>query len=445
MKGAIITNDPKVEAYCESMDNTFLAYMTNKCSSAEFCKRLSSSLYNLSQALNLSKTFNVILIDGKNEFCGIKVYPNPTSLSIIYKRIDEVSATQFCKSWLVDITKYNVEIDVNCFNKHIINFTNKELTAIMLHELAHVAYSTTVPEMIYNSYRIHREEIRFGNKGAVRVAQQLFYAVPTMVACGLHIINGGIDGRKEEYIADKIFGIDTYRPYLYSALDKIIRAYGTSVFVNEDNANKTVSNLIAQSNVNIKELSTRRRIIKDELLYQSANTHSKSLRKVYVEIMNKLGIGFTDKYTDAQIATEALLESIDSGERKLNGLLSTVRMIDTGAPAFECGFTNKCECCCDKFNAKLPTPYDVECVALNIPKMHTNIDRLAVLDELYALQEKTQAYEDYAKQNNLYDIYKFKIDECKRAINKYMKDTQSKEIVVTKFTSLLEYPKDYSL
>ena len=438
-------NDPRIEAYCESMDNAFLAFMTNKCSETELCKRLSSSLYNLSEALKLGKSFNVVLINGKNEFCGIKVYPDPSSLPIIYKQLDTVSATHFCKSWLVSITKYNVEIDINCFNKQIINFSNKELTAIMLHELAHVAYSTTVPEMIYNSYRIHREEIRFGNKSAVRVAQQLFYAIPTMVACGMHIINGGIDGRKEEYIADKIFGIDTYKPYLYSAIDKIIRAYGTSVFISEDNAKKTVDNLIEQSNVNIKELSTRRRIIKDELLYQSANTHSKSLRKVYIEVMTKLGIGFTDKYTNATIATEALLESIDNGERKLSGLLASgVRMIDTGTPVFECAFTSKCCDSCDKYNAKLPTPYDVECTALNITKIHTNLDRLAVLDELYALQDKAQSYKDYAIQNNLYDLYKFKIDECMNCIKKLINDAQSKEIVVTKYENLLEYPNDYS-
>lgn len=438
-------NDPRVEAYCESMDNAFLAYMTNKCSDTELCKRLSSSLCNLSDALKLKKTYNVVLINGKNEFCGIKIYPDSSALPRIYKQLDATSATQFCKDWLVVIDNYTVEIDVNCFNKQIINFTNKELTAIMLHELAHVAYSTTVPEMIYNSYRIHREEIRFGNKSAVRVAQQLFYAVPTMIACGMHIINGGIDGRKEEYIADKIFGIDTYKPYLYSAIDKIIRAYGTSVFVSEDDAKKTVCNLIEQSNVNIKELSTRRRIIKDELLYQSANTHSKSLRKVYIEIMTKLGIGFTDKYTNATIATEALLDAIDNGELKLKGILNTVRIVDSGKPALECAF-NKCEtCCCGKFNGKLPTPYDVECVAVNAAKVRTNLDKLAVLDELYALQEKTESYLDYAKQNNLYDLYKFKIDECMSAINKLIENTQTKDVSVIKFNSLLEYPNDYSM
>ena len=438
-------NDPRIEAYCESMDNTFLSYMTRKCSSQELCKRLSSSLYNISQALGLGKTFNVTLIDGKNEFCGIKVYPDPAVLPLIYKQLDTLSATQFCKEWLVVITKYTVEIDVNCFNKQIINFTDKELTAIMLHELAHVDYSTTVPEMIYNSYRIHRADIRFGNKSAVRVAQQLFYTIPTLIACGMHIINGGIDGRKEEYIADKIFGINSYKPHLYSAIDKIIRAYGTSVFISENDAKKTVCNLIEQSNVNIKELSTRRRLIKDELLYQSANTHSKALRKAYVEVMTTLGIGFTDKYTNATIATESLLESIDKGEMQLNGILNQVRMVDTGS-AIECAFNGKCECCCcDKYNAKLPTPLDVTNASLNIPKIHTNLDRLAILDELYALQEKAQSYADYAKQNNLYDLYKFKIDECMNAINHMITTVQGKEVTVTRFNKLLTYPEDYSL
>lgn len=441
-------NDPKVEAYCESIDNVFLEYMTNSCSEADMCKRVGSNLTKISETMNFPKTFRVVTIDGKNEFCGIKVYPDLSYLAKAYSKFDEMSAIQFCKNWLVTIKAYVVEIDVNCFNKHFINFTNKELTAMLLHEMTHVAFNSTIPELIYNSYRVHREEIRYGNKSAVRVAQQIFYAVPTLLACGMHVIRTGADGKREEYIADKILGVESYRPHLYSAIDKIIRAYGTSTFISEDNCKKTVDNLIEQSNVNIKELSTRRRIIKDELLYQSANTHSKSVRKAYIDIMARLGIGFTDRYTNATIATESVLAAIDSGEVSLNGILTKVRMIDTNpssVSAIECAFDNTCcEKCCCKFRPKLPTGYEVELIGMDIDKIHTNIDKLAVLDELYKLKEKAEYYTDYAKQNGLYDLSKYNIDKCNKCLDKMIDHTKSKEVEVSRFNNLLDYPIDYS-
>ena len=441
-------NDPKVEAYCESIDNAFLEYMTNSCKEVDMCKRVGSSLTKISEALDFPKSFRVIVIDGKNDFCGIKVYPDLSYLAKAYSKFDEMSAIQFCKNWLITIKAYVVEIDSNCFNKHFINFTNKELTAMLLHEIAHVSFNSTIPEMIYNSYRVHREEIRFGNKSAVRVAQQIFYAIPTLIACGMHVIRTGADGRREEYIADKILGVDSYRPHLYSAIDKIIRVYGTSVYITEDNANKTIDNLIEQSNVNIKELSTRRRIIKDELLYQSANTHSKSVRKAYIDVMTRLGIGFTDKYTNMTIATESILNDIDSGKLPLSGLLTKVRMIDTNptsVAAIECAFDKKCcdNCCC-KYKPKLPTDYDVEMVGMDIEKIHTNLDKLAILDELYKFKEKAEAYTEYAKQNGLYELTQFKIDACNKCLDKMIEHAKSKTVEVTRFNNLLDYPIDYS-
>ena len=440
-------DNPKIAAYCKSIDNAFLDYTMNGCSEQELCRRVASSLNKISEAVNLKKEFSVIIINGKNDFCGIKVYPDPAYMTKIYSGIDETSSLDFCKGWLVNVKRYVVEIDTNCFNKHMINFTNKELTAMLLHEMGHVAFSSTIPELIYNSYRIHREEIRLGNKSAVRIAQQIFYAVPTLIACGMHVIRTGKDGRKEEYIADKIFGIDSYKPHLYSAIDKILRTYGTSVYTNEDDQKKIVGHLIEQSNVSIKELSTRRRIIKDELLYQSANTHSKTLRKAYLEIMSKLGIGFTDRYTNATIATEALLDSIECGDISLNGILNKVRMVDNQnslLSAVECAF-NDCKCnCCKKYNCKLPTKYDFELIQLGIGSIRTNLDKVAILDELYKLQEKIEAYKDYAITNGIYDISKFNIDQCEACLKRLIDGANEADVSVVRFSDFLKYPEEYT-
>lgn len=437
-------DNTRVVAYCESIDNAFLEYMTNRCNEASLCKRLSISLTKISETLEFPKKFNVILIDGKNDFCGIKVYPDGADLARVLRKMDETSSVNFCKDWMVLVREYNIEIDKNCFNKQIINFTNKELTAMLLHELAHVAYSSTIPEMIYNSYRIHREEIKFGNKTAVRIAQQIFYAIPIMIACGMHVARTGLDGRREEYIADQIFGITEYKPHLYSAIDKLVRAYGTTLFIDENNQKKTIDNLMTNANVNIKELNTRRRLIKDELLYQSANTHSKAVRRAYVDITTKLGIGYMDRHTNETIATEAVLEAVDTGRLKLNGILNDIKIVDTGTglAALECSLG------CDHptviRSAKLPTDYEIELVALNVDKIHSNLDKMGVLDELYDLKDKADSYSKYALQNNIYDTCKFKIDKCRSKINELIDAANFKDVTVIRQLNAIAYPEDYS-
>ena len=136
------------------MDNAFLDYMTKNCNSNELITRISSSLSKISAELKMTKEFKVILINGKSDFCGIKVYPDIAKLKSLYANLDKTSLVEFCKDWLVVVDNYIVEIDENCFDKHRLNFTNKELTAMLLHELGHVAFSSTIPEVIYNSYMI---------------------------------------------------------------------------------------------------------------------------------------------------------------------------------------------------------------------------------------------------------------------------------------------------
>ena len=81
---------------------------------------------------------------------------------------------------------------------------------------------------------------------------------------------------------------------------------------------------------------------------------------------------------------------------------------------------------------------------LNVDKIHSNIDRLATLDELYKLKEKLDTFTSYVQSNGIYDTYKFKIDRCSNKLNELIDGTKSKEVSVTKFSEILKYPTDYS-
>lgn len=442
-------NNPKVEVYCTSIDNAFLAYMSKNCTEEDLCRRLSIYTKNISEALGFKKKFNVTIIDGKNEFLGMSVYPTLPQLDKIYAKLDKTPLEKFCKSWLIDIEEYNIEIDKNCFNKQVIAFNNRELTAMLLHELAHIAFHTTKAEMFYDSYKIHRAELKAGQKSATRIAQQAIYAIPTLIACGIHAYHTGFDGKKEEYIADKILGIDSYAQDLHNAIDKIVRAYGTSILPSEDYEKKKIDNTVKWCNLNITEMATRRRLIKDDIIYQSANTKSKSLRKAYVNLMAKLGIGFTDRYTNVEIATETVFDRIDSGEYQVTGLLNQVKVVDTdnvAIGALEHAIENALkhdiamESIC---KPKLPSDYDIDMIAVEIDRMQNHHDRLYVLDLIYAKIDQINNFMESSKNAGTFNTYKNKCASQLKRLDQLRLELLNKRVSTAGYKVIVNYPVGY--
>lgn len=442
-------NNPKVEAYCLSMDNAFFDYMSKKISDSELCKRLSIYLGKISEELNFKKTFIVELIDGKNDFCGMKVYPDQSCINRLYDKIDTKNGTKFCREWLVDIDRYVVEIDKNVFNSYIISFNNKELTAMLLHELGHVAFSTDIAEVVFNSYRMNRIDLKYGEKQPVRIAQQVFYTIPTIVACGMHVARTGIDGHREEYIADKIFGIESYKIHLYNAIDKIIKAYGTTLFSSEHDERQKVDNMFKWCNVNIKEMTTRRRLIKDDIIHQSAMTHSHSLRKAYINVMRRLGIGFANKYTNAEIATEQVFESIDKGELPINGLLQHVNVVDTkdtSVGVLESALKHAFEPATESIKNKkpeMPSDYDIDNIMIEIDRIQNHYDRMYVLDLIYAKIDQINNFAEYTKNYGSYGMYKTKLKRQLDTLEKCRLAVLNKRITTSKYKLFVEYPDGY--
>ena len=110
--------------------------------------------------------------------------------------------------------------------------------------------------------------------------------------------------------------------------------------------------------------------------------------------------------------------------------------------AIECAFCDE-KCQASKFVPTLPSKQDFELIELNIGSIRTNLDKLATLDEIYRLQENVNSYETYAQNNGTYDLYKFKIDQCKKSIAQLINATNDVDVTVVRFTDFLKYPAGY--
>lgn len=440
--------DLTAEAYCQSMDDAFLDYESHKINDATLCKRLSSLLHQLSVHLKFPKDFEVTIIDGKNDFLGICTYPDLSELNNVFAKLDETSGAKFCRDWVVGIKKYVIEIDKNCFDKSVINFNNKEMTAMMLHELSHVAFSNKKCEVIYNSYKINRKDLRFGEKNAVRASQRVLYAIPALVACGMHTLTTGRNGEREEYICDQIFGIDSYKVHLHNALDKVIKAYGTTLVTNDKASEQKLDGMMKWCNFNISELSTRRRLLKDDITYQSASTHSKVLRKAYVNIMTRFGIGLADRYTYNQVATESVFDAIDSGELQLTGLYQKYVPVDSNPKAVQAlegviktALATEAYKC--KKPPKAPSDYDIDIIAVELDRIENHYDRMYVLDLIYNKIDQITEYMEYNESIGQPNKDKQRCQMQLRTLEKLRIAVLNKRTVKSDLKYYVNYPKGY--
>ena len=91
---------------------------------------------------------NTIRPENKSQSCFIMcVYPDESVLDAIINAIVMEDKDSVIEKIWNDSTKWNIEIDTRILTP-MANFTEKELTALILHEVGHIIYSNSVPMKI---------------------------------------------------------------------------------------------------------------------------------------------------------------------------------------------------------------------------------------------------------------------------------------------------------
>ena len=138
--------------YIEKIEDAFQDKLEGRINFDSLCDRLQINLALISSTITNHKyTFDVDIIDGKDQFLAMSVYPDPGAISEMMSNLVGNSAMNFSKEWS-RIDHYVIEIDQNLFRRQIISFNPQELTALLLHELSHVAFSSKKSEQIYFTY-----------------------------------------------------------------------------------------------------------------------------------------------------------------------------------------------------------------------------------------------------------------------------------------------------
>lgn len=158
----------------------------------------------------------VTVVDGQNNFI-MAVYPNTNSVDAIVSAIMSDKPENAVETIWKKNTDWTIEIDSLIINNK--NFDEKELTALLLHEIGHVVYSNSITTRLATILKYEIISAKYSNKAMLgsRVFRKIF-ALPIFDAC---VSDKKRTNIKEEIQADNFAKRMGYTKYLISALGKV--------------------------------------------------------------------------------------------------------------------------------------------------------------------------------------------------------------------------------
>lgn len=261
------------------IENAFARLKSNE-SDVSSIRAISDALHSLT---NKNISVKTISPTSKNQECVImSVYPEET---IVDKIILAISVnndnSDIISSVWAQSSSWHVEIDTRIFTD--MDLTEKELTALLMHEIGHVIYSGTVPRRITNVIRLKYAKQPMITKAFLR--DNIFskvLAFPVLHSCGMNSHITDKSTIKDEIKADKYSINAGYGKDLISAINKIIIYAGE-----RSDYNKDMDNLVGFSIDTLISLQKRQNIIvRKNFNHMIMSTPSNYARYVIGKISN---------------------------------------------------------------------------------------------------------------------------------------------------------------
>ena len=255
----------------------------------------------LNAFFNKAKCLDVLYTNNTDKlFFGMRVYPVFNSENIIEVLKDE-------KPLVID--GYYVELDSKLFDP-ILNLSERELTAILLHEVGHIVYDTQTIDEVKKQVDMYlaASDDYLSDRYSKNYKEVLAYAMKdSIIKVGSLFSKIG----NNEIIADSFVMSCGYGPDLASALTKISRS---SIYLNKNVDNRLIamswalrlknefntSRLPAIKTLNKAKQLTSSKLEERELTY-TANTINKMQDPVNESIIDNMRSRFSKKFNDFKI------------------------------------------------------------------------------------------------------------------------------------------------
>lgn len=324
-----------------------------------------AALRNIADALAsvMNRTFSVTTIHptNKSQECMVmSVYPDESVLDRLVEAIvTEQKDAIIAKIWN-DTTKWNIEIDTRILTSDA-NLTEKELTALILHEVGHIVYSNTIPMRIAKIIRLEFVSTSIVNKELLKDTffSKLLY-IPLINACAANRHKASI---KTEMNADKYVMQCGYGKDLASAIDKIIILAGTDI--HPDKEMKELAGFSVDSIINLQKRQNN--LVKRNMLTLAMATPSRFAKGV----IDKISTGLSGNKDPRGAVTEAVREQYISD--KIDSI--TKKLYDSDV--FTESIFNRVH------KMKRIDPADIDYIGLEVNNIKTNDDKMMIVSYIY--------------------------------------------------------------
>ena len=170
----------KKEAF-KSIDNAFLVLQEDKAS--ETGKKIIKD--SLNEIFDVEFDIEIIPVNDNSPLFVMSVFPEKSVVSKIISSVTTNSGNiETIKKLWQQNKKWTLEIDERILNKNFINCNNRELTALLLHEIGHVVCTNSIPSRISTIIQYEIAKSKLENK--ILAADKLFskiLALPILNAC----------------------------------------------------------------------------------------------------------------------------------------------------------------------------------------------------------------------------------------------------------------------
>lgn len=361
-----------------------------------------------------------------DEIFLMSVYPETSTIDKIVQSILTNKEDDVIKKLWETNKVWNIEIDDRLIKGDYIEVSEKELTAMLLHEIGHVVYSNSLPMRISSVFRYEVTKSSFMNKALIR-SDKVFRSIlslPILDAC-ISDTKKDFKSVKEEIKADGFVKKIGYTKELESVLTKLINFKGIKA---TGRINDKITGTTKFTLDTIEDFRLRRdKIAKNNLL---------QLREACVS-----------PYINDVIDTFVETVFEDSNTTSINNGRKVEYMHERADKAIEGDYV------CEFFSfggkqLKRIDPNDIDYVEIKVQGIKNESDKMMVasfinskidlVDYYIALMENPKTAKKYVIPHSLNDLYQIKkrlIVLRENAIN-YKIPERNKNI-------LIQWPKGY--
>ena len=331
------------------IENSFTRLKENE-SEVNALSKISDALSSLT-----GKTIvvNTIRPESKNQDCFVmSVYPDESVIDAIVDAILTEKNDSILGQLWNSSSKWNIEIDTRILSKDV-GLDEKELTALLLHEVGHIIYSNTIPFRIAKVLRFEFAKVNMLSKALIKDSffKKLLY-FPILNACNSTKNKNSI---KEEIKSDKYSAQAGYGVPLSTAMDKIIIFMGNT---SADDEMKELTDFVFDS---ITSLQNRQnKLVRRNMLTMIASTPSVFAKKMITPFVNSLHGG-------AGAVTENVKDTF---------IENKIAKITDDFYASE-AFFNRLK------KLKRIDPADIDYIALELNNIKSNDDKMMIVSYIY--------------------------------------------------------------